>query len=253
MKNTQKLLTFDNAKTIKGEAFDYKTAILYLAPHKQNSFRKNICALASPECIAACLYTSGMGKFSNVQKSRIKKTDLFIENKDKFLDILFDELNKYQNKFKNLAVRLNGTSDIPWENFKYKNNLNLFELFPNIQFYDYTKHPKRILTNNIKNYHLTYSYAETKFSKIWTKQILKDGQNVAAVVSIPLYNELKLKNVTNICGINLVDGDQNDLRFLDPINSLIYLKAKGEAKKIKTLNSFVLQNLNELINLLDNK
>jgi len=252
MKNTIKnLLTFDNSKTIKGEKKGYKTAILYLAPHKQNSLGKNICAMATEQCILACLYTSGMGKFSNVQSARIRKTDYFLSDQQSFLGHLHTELNKYQIKYgNNFAVRLNGTSDIPFENLKF-NGLSLFESFPNIQFYDYTKHPKRVMLNKLPNYHLTYSYAETQYSQLWAKQIIKNGNNVAAVVSIPLYNELKANNVTAINGIHLVDGDETDLRFLDPINSLVYLKAKGEAKKIKEANSFVLQNLNELINLLD--
>jgi hypothetical protein len=59
-----------------------------------------------------------------------------------------------------LLIRLNGTSDIKWENvfFDYDNKkTNIFDLFPNIQFYDYTKIANRI--DLPKNYDLTFSYS----------------------------------------------------------------------------------------------
>ena len=49
-----------NAKTAKN---NFDTYILYLAPHKQNSLKINICPKASKGCAASCLFSAGRGKF----------------------------------------------------------------------------------------------------------------------------------------------------------------------------------------------
>jgi hypothetical protein len=243
------LLTFDNSKTVKGEKFNYKTAILYLSPHRQNSQGKNICPFASPNCIISCLYTAGRGKFSNVQKARMNKTEYFIQNRIAFFEQLDKELIKLTAKFGNsLAVRLNGTSDIPWENFDM---FNVFIKHFNIQFYDYTKNPKRILNNKHKNYHLTFSLSEEESNKQSANWIFNQGLgNVAIVLHPVLFDSLfkeGLKEVTyNHKGrvFNLFNGDLSDLRFLDSKNSLICLKAKGEAKK--DTSGFVLNDVDQI-------
>ena len=113
---------------------------------------------------------------------------------------------------------MNTTSDIPWEIH------NIFELFPNIQFYDYTKIYKRAVKfvkgEYPKNYHLTYSLNED--NKDLAFNILKMGGNISAVFRKDLPNTYK--------GYKVVNGDEHDLRFLDLQNSIVGLKAKGKAK-----------------------
>jgi hypothetical protein len=242
MKN---LLSIDtNAKTVKGQKLGYVTAILYLAPHKISG--KNLCPFASKGCASACLYSAGRGKFSNVQLARINKARLFLNDPNSFVLQLGDEITKLVRKYgKQLVIRLNGTSDIPFENIKVFNGLNIFEYFSNVTFYDYTKSPKR-MGLNYPNYSLTFSRSEDSKNIDHARKFLLNGLNVATVVSQELYFELLNNDQILIEGkkINVVNGDENDLRFLDPLNSLIVLKAKGEAKKDKT--GFTVLDLNEL-------
>jgi hypothetical protein len=242
MKN---LLSIDtNAKTVKGQKLGYVTAILYLAPHKISG--KNLCPFASKGCAQACLYSAGRGKFSNVQLARINKAKQFLENPNAFVLQLGDEITKLVRKYgSSLVIRLNGTSDIPFENIKVFNGLNIFEHFNKVQFYDYTKNPKR-MGLNYPNYSLTFSRSEDLKNIDHARKFLLQGLNVATVVSQELYFDLLNNDQILIDGkkINVVDGDSNDLRFLDPVNSLVVLKAKGDAKKDKS--GFTVNDLNEL-------
>jgi hypothetical protein len=159
---------------------------------------------------------------------------------------------KLQKKFGNsLAIRLNGTSDIPFENIKIKSPLkdsyytNIFEAFPTVRFYDYTKNPKRMFLN-IPNYSLTFSRAESSLNIENSKTILNANKNVAIVFNNKLYTEIikvgKIRYNNKL--INVIDGDETDLRFLDKQNSIIALKAKGKA--IKDTSGFVVHSLDEL-------
>ena len=247
------LLAIDsNAKTVKGQELGYFTAISYLAPYKQANGKTSLCGDATIGCIDACLYTSGMGIFPNVQLSRIEKALKFIENPKTYMAKLHKEITKLFKKYGTaLVIRLNGTTDIPFENLKYVYNeieyTNIFNAFPNITFYDYTKNPRRVLKNDISNYYLTFSRAETKLNIEASKVILNEGKNVAIVFSEKLYNELILKGEILYNGklVNILDGDKNDLRFLDKQNSIIALKAKGNKGK-KDNTGFVVRSLDEL-------
>lgn len=254
-KEVKNLLTIGDAKTSKGEKLGYKTAILYMSPHKQNSKGKNLCAFASKGCAAACLFTAGRGKFSNVQKARINKTEYFLNDRDLFMNQLFNEISKLYKKYGDtLVIRLNGTTDIPFERIKInrgENNFytNIFQAFPSIMFYDYTKNPARLYQNKEPNYQLTFSRSEDEQNRKWVKVLLRDGFNVAVVFESDLYNMAVAHSYltgSNGIKISIVDGDKHDLRFLDGSFSIVALKAKGDAKKDTT--GFILntQNLQEL-------
>lgn len=120
------------------------------------------------------------------------------------------------------AIRLNGTSDIPFENLSIFGK-TLFEHFPKIRFYDYSKSPKRVLGNKIKNYHLTFSLSESNIEV--AKVVAAAGKNVAAVFR---------KKPKTFWGKKVLDGDSHDLRFLDKKGVIVGLSAKGRAKKDKT-------------------
>lgn len=220
------MLGKDNSKTIKGEKEGYTTYIMYLSPHKQNSLGKNLCSHASKGCAEACLFTAGRGRMSNVQQARINKTEYFLTKKFSFMYQLYKELTTIQKRHKKsgtkFCVRLNGTSDIPWEYIRIINNKSIFELFPDIQFYDYTKIPNRLF-NKYPNYHLTFSKSEINDSIC--NQLLNEGYNVAMV-----FNQLP----TEYKGYKVINGDKNDLRFLDDKNVIVGLTAKGDAKKDKS-------------------
>lgn len=222
-----KLITFVNAKTIKGENNGYLTGIVYLAPsnelylytkdEKYKSF--NACPKASKGCRQACLFTAGRGRFDNVKHARVERTKLFVDNQDAFMQMLYFEIKatirKAERKGMKLAIRLNGTSDIQWENIKLDGK-NMFQHFPEVQFYDYTKDYSRNFKELPKNYHATFSRSETN-----EKKIPKDV-NVAVVFN-------KLPETWN--GKKVINGDETDLRFLDEQNVIVGLTAKGKAKK----------------------
>jgi hypothetical protein len=221
-----KLLTTANAKIRKGEKIGFKTFGIHLAPANLSGF--NVCKDASAGCAASCLNTAGMGAFSNVQRARIEKTRLFFKDKAVFLSQLIKEITaavKSAEKQNLTAVfRLNLTSDLPWEKIKL-NGKSVFDLFPQVTFYDYTKSPERMtafLAGEMpKNYHLTFSKSETNGAI--AESILKSGGNVAMVFRKSLPSKW--------LGAEVVNGDETDLRFLDGAGKIVGLVEKGKAKK----------------------
>jgi len=204
-----------NAKGKKNAQFDkYDSHIMYLLPSL------DLCPMSDvARCREACLNTAGRGAMNSVQQARLRKTEYFQNNQDKFIEQLHDELHKINKRCyklgKSPAVRLNGTSDIPWELY------GIPQAFPDIQFYDYTKLPTRRTPDN---YHLTVSYSEAN-SK-YASKVRKTTRNIAAVFrhTLPLY----------YLGREVIDGDKHDLRFLDKQNVVVGLLAKGKAKQDTT-------------------
>lgn len=223
------LLTINgDAKTVKGLARQYMTGILYFAPSDLSG--RDVCPHASEGCKTACLFSAGRGAYPNVKASRIHKTLSFFADRKAFTAQLLDDISKLSKRVSkkgfNFAVRLNGTSDLPWENIKIEGK-SILEHFPNVQFYDYTKNLTRMLSflngKMPANYHLTFSRSEKNQDEV--KTVLLNGGNVAVVFSKPF---------TSYLGKKVVDGDQDDLRFLDPKGVVVGLKAKGKAKKDKS-------------------
>jgi hypothetical protein len=165
---------------------------------------------------------------SNVQRSRINKTKFLFEDRNGFLDQLRAEIKSAirSSEKKGLVpcFRLNLTSDFKWE------ETGIFEEFPEVQFYDYTKGKNRMIEylegNLPPNYHLTYSRSEKKGDDIHSKAFLASGGNVAVVF------RGKLPKTWN--GFAVIDGDESDLRFLDGTGKVIGLVEKGLAKKDET-------------------
>ena len=216
-----------NAKTVKGDD-EYVTAVMYLAPHNLSGF--NVCAMAeTAHCIDPCLNLSGRGKFTKVQNARIAKTLRFFNDRTKFMEDLIRDINKFvkwcAKKKVKPAIRLNGTSDIRWESVYYDTK-NIFEHFPKVQFYDYTKITNRRRAKLHSNYHLTWSYSEPddKYAAKYSEALL-NGMNIAVVFRD------KDKIPSEFLGCSVVDGDKDDLRFLDPKGVVVSLYAKGPAKK----------------------
>jgi hypothetical protein len=211
-----------DAKTVKGETFNWSTAILYLAPASVARLG-NVCPFASDGCKLACLYSAGRGGFTNVQEARIRKTRLFFEDFPTFKKLILEDVERFaaacEKSGKNPCVRLNGTSDIAWE------RLGIIQAFPSLRFYDYTKSPIRALQfakgSLPSNYHLTFSRSEANEAQ--ALDVLKAGGNVACVFSGNLPE--------TYLGFPVINGDESDLRFLDSRNAVVGLKAKGKAKK----------------------
>jgi hypothetical protein len=220
-----------NVKLTKSDKANvgYLTVGLSLAPAKLSGYE--MCASRSPGCTQACLNYAGMGQVKAVQRARIAKTILFMEHRDIFMGILYAELSKHikraykQNK--RLAVRLNVLSDVVWE----KIDREMFNTFADVQFYDYTKHAKRMAAFELSrvhqdstffplNYHLTFSRSESNLLDC-TKVYCYKYANVAVV-----FDSKDLPS--HYAGREVINGDETDLRFLDKPRVVVGLCAKGK-------------------------
>jgi hypothetical protein len=98
-------------------------------------------------------------------------------------------------------------------------------MFPLSQFYDYTKVIKRAYQDLPDNYHITLSYSEAdmKYADEVVMAVVNTGVNMAVVFRDKLPDTFR--------GLRVIDGDKDDLRFLDPKGVVVGLLAKGRAKK----------------------
>jgi hypothetical protein len=241
-----KLLTFKgNPKLEKGEKLGYWTAVLHLAPAKLSGF--NVCSLSTDGCRDACLNTAGRGGIAKggilthaiieagirsnaVQACRIARTRLLFSDRETFLRQLVREIRTHIKRceregFKP-AFRPNGTSDIQWEASNFKlDGLSIPEMFPEAEFYDYTKIPNR--RNLPSNYSLTFSYADGNQNHV--AEAVRRGFNIAVVFRSKKVRASYMES--GFLGLPVIDGDDTDLRFLDPRQCVVGLYAKGAAKK----------------------
>lgn len=218
-----------DAKTVKGVKTGYLTGIMYLAPASISGV--NLCPGSSAGCRASCLFFAGRGIFYSVMRARIVKTLAYLADKPRYIVSVKRSIDKLIVKAKNQGlipvVRLNGTSDIPWE---YSSNI--IQSYPAVQFYDYTKIISRMMLDRPKNYHLTFSLSEDSEHHALT--VLERGGVVAAVFSNGLPKAY--------LGYPVHDADKNDLRFLDKPGSIAGLYPKAKAKKDTTGFSVQLTN-----------
>jgi hypothetical protein len=233
------LLGFNtNAKTVKGEKLGFYTGILYLAPSDISGYQ--VCPMAkAANCEKACLYTAGRGAFNSIQLARIAKTKSFFSDKNNFMLNLVKDIEKGIKKAavlnQELLIRLNGTSDIRWENegftdFDGKVYDNLMSRFPLVQFYDYTKIPNR--KELPANYDLTFSYSGAASFDKYNKIAIKNQFRIAAVFRFKADIPLTFHNMP------VIGGDDSDVRHVEPQGHIVALYAKGKA--IKDNSGFVL-------------
>lgn len=230
----EKLLGIDtNAKTIKGEKYGIKTAILYLMPAKQSGMQ--LCPMAKiAGCEKACLFTAGRGAMNNVMLSRLRKTLYFNQYRDQFMHQLHNELIRERAKAKRkgykLIVRLNGTSDIRWENIPigYAYN-NIMQALPDITYYDYTKLSNR--RNIPSNYDLTFSYSGVADYAPYVAKAVANGDRIAVVFRDRAIVERMLANGETFLGLPVIDGDNSDIRHIESKGVIVALYAKGKARK----------------------
>lgn len=234
-----KLLTVGNTKTVKGEKYGYQTFILHLAPADLSGYET--CPKRTEGCTAACLNTAGRGGMfkpggtNTIQEARKRKTRMFFEQREEFMALLVKEIESARKKAEKsnmIAVfRLNGTSDIAFEKYEVvregKTYKNIFQAFPFTQFYDYTKILGRKVAGE-QNYHLTFSAADGNDTDVL--KAIAQGYNVATVFGLKKTEPMP----ATYNGRPVFNGDDSDLRFLDPKGVIVGLYAKGRAKKDTT-------------------
>jgi hypothetical protein len=244
--SSARFFSVDSPKAIKAQKLGWLNAINYMAPAATAGVG-NLCPHASPGCLTLCLgwYSGQAAMLSNdkletgsnaVRASRVRKARLFMQDRKAFLDAIVKGIQACQRKAKReklkLCVRLNGATDISWEGIRrdwyqptYAPNASIIELFPKVQFVDYTKNFKRMLRfcNHMlpANYHLTFSRSETNESECL--EVLRAGGNIAVVSSRAM--------PTEYLGFPVVDGDVSDLRHLDPKGCVVWLSPKGRKAK----------------------
>jgi hypothetical protein len=219
------ILGESSAKTIKGEKIGFLTAICYLVPDAK------LCPFAqSAGCFEPCLKSAGRGAFNSVQKARAEKTAFFNENQRAFMLSLCADIWSHIRRAANInlipLVRPNGTSDIPFENILI-NGQTIFQIFADCQFYDYTKHPSRNLAGKTAgNYDLTFSFSAITPKTISIKGLTNPANKRTAVV---FQKQSDIPH--NFRGWKVIDGDNTDVRHIEPAGVVVALYAKGKGKK----------------------
>ena len=235
-----KLLSTGNPKVLKGIKQGYNTYILHLAPADLSG--REVCPKRTIGCSNACLNLAGRGGMfkkgettNMIQQARIRKTKMFFDNRNEFMDLLVKDVLLGIKQSARLGLipvfRLNGTSDLSWEKYPVKMGgivySNIFEAFPNVQFYDYSKVLGRKV-KQIANYSLTFSAADGNDNDV--REAIKQGYNIATVFGIKKGSPMPQSYI----GLPVFNGDDSDLRFLDPKGVVVGLYAKGKAKKDAT-------------------
>lgn len=232
------LLTTGNPKTAKGEGLGYLTAILHMSPARLAGFE--VCAWRTDGCTDACLNVAGRGSMEGLARTihvaRLRRTRYFKRDRLAFGLMLERDIMKHARYAATHGltpvVRLNGTSDLPYENARFEwadgTTSTVFERFAGIQFYDYTKGLKRLERPLPANYDLTFSLAESNEQD--AHRALELGHRVAVVLRDKTTRARKWKLPTQWRGRPVIDADETDLRFLEPGGVWCGLRAKGLAK-----------------------
>jgi hypothetical protein len=235
IKNMQfrRFFSLDSAKAIKARSYGYLNAINYMAPANTAGVG-NLCPHASPGCLALCLgWYSGQASMvkdqendmNGVRNSRVAKAKLFMSDRKAFMAELISGIQRSQKTAANaglkLCVRLNGATDINYPR-------SVYDQFPDVQFVDYTKSVRKALDHAAgrlaPNYSVTFSRSETNEADCLL--VLAAGGNVAVVSSRAMPDAY--------LGFPVINGDEHDLRHLDPKGVVVWLSPKGLKAKRDT-------------------
>lgn len=245
------LLSTSNNKTEKSAKKGYTVYSLSLSPSTDNDDEVNLCPSATEGCAATCIAYSGFSFHARIREARRNKANYYNRNKEAFMMQLYFEIAQIKSKhdamtdsvelnrkgevkrYKKFAIRLNTFSDVPFYAFKFKffGNKNLFELFDDVQFYDYTKVFKYLEMKKrlgLDNWHLTFSRSENNQKEV--EKAIELGYNIAVVFR---GNELP----KTYLGLNVVNGDETDLTFTYPKNSVVGIIQKKVTSRGKGIST----------------
>jgi len=228
----------ETVKHKKSLKYGELTLSLYLAPAKMSGYE--VCPGRTAECSKLCLNESGLNTMTQdvkgdmINDSRIRKTRLFFEDRQFFMHMLVAEIRSGITRARKLgydfSVRLNNTSDISPLDFNLDGK-NILELFPEINFYDYTKVANRVeLTKIYGNYNITYSY--TGYNLTQCQEMLLNKIKVAVVFKVV---------PETFIGYPVIDGDAYDMRYRDTLTAIVGLKYKKVRAKLTPDIKFVVQ------------
>jgi hypothetical protein len=228
------LLSQANHKQVKGAGF--LSVGLTLTPRATGRAGCSLCPFASPGCAASCFADYDRLAWPKNKRVAVARTRLLAQDPERFLALLVADLARERVRAERLSIplvcRLNVVSDVPFE----REFPTLFSQFPNVRFMDYTKDVRRLLNPaRPRHYHLTFSRSERNESDCL--RVLEAGGNVAVVFH-------KTPFPRSFWGYPVIDGDGNDLRFLDPSPCIVGLKAKGKGAR-QDRTGFVVLSLKE--------
>ena len=220
------LITTNQKKMLLSDGTGYLSACLNLEPNFKYA-GQNTCPFAG-RCAKHCLSNCGRNRFDSAKAARVRRTKLYYDERVLFYAMLRGDLAALENRARKQGLkptmRLNCLSDIAWEDDDVEGGKNIFELHPGIQFYDYTKVPYRMLKPLPVNYHLTYSVSE-RTPVGFVDSCLDIGVNVAIVFNGELPKRIEGESCSRTKR-KVIDGDVNDLRFLDRKGVIVGLRYK---------------------------
>lgn len=216
-------------KLMKGLAYGVYTTGIHF-PSADSSGLLNVCPYASEECKAICLVSAGRGQMRSVQDGRYRKLEMFVNQREKFWELLRQDIHRFIRWSKRkareanaewcAAVRPNLTSDLPY----HKLAPWLFTEFSDVWWYDYTKNPhtmEAFLNGELPpNYHITFS-SEARYPHIWEPMLRRGGTVAMVFETLP----------ETFRGWTVINGAESDIRFRDPPGCIVGLPPIGKAKK----------------------
>lgn len=204
------------------------TVMLYLAPA-----RHGVCPFSTSGCREVCLGdTSGRMAMPYNATVRAARSAFLLSHPRHFLRMIDAEVRAFHRKyvtsgkFAFLGVRLNGTSDIPWEQVTPALVAEWVNL-GGVRLYDYTKWSPEDRPAT-PSYDLTRSATErTTPEDIAT--MVRRGERVAAAVKFGKSDAIPAE----VFGVPAVDGDVHDLRCTEDRGVLVVLRPKGAARNLE--------------------
>jgi hypothetical protein len=223
-------------KMQKGLGKGIAEAVLYLSPRTEaasDGLFVNLCPRASDACFDNCLVHSGMMTYPAALAARIRKTRLLVTEPATFGRLLVKDIAAHLRwaRKRDLApaFRFNGTSDFYWEHFVVPHlgttvHEHLIDLAPDAIVSEYTKREyamyRWLRGEYPENLHMTFSLHEQ--NERHAREVLRRGGNVAVVFRVKRHDPLP----RTWWGHHVIDGDTDDLRWLDPRPSIVGLRYK---------------------------
>lgn len=229
-----------SSKIEAGASVSVLGAVLYMQPANESG--REACAGRSQGCTDACLAEdTGRMSMSGPRQARRRRHASFYADRARFLSDLASEIDAHERRAIKLgkvpAIRLNGTTDLPWHRmpvvWRGETFPNLHSAFPRVRFYEYTKHPLRVSAGRKglpANLHLTFSVSERDDAERYAAEYLSAGYGAAVVMFCAKHAHPATFELSGI-SYPVTDGDAHDARFLDPAGSIVALAAKGRAKR----------------------
>ena len=221
----------DPTHSPKGAKSTNPEYILYLAPVREAGTSVDMCPRAThgPNgCASSCLYTAGRGKFASIRAGRVARTRFMVTYPAHFLVMVAGNLKAIAKRSRNAGtspwVRLNGTSDVPWERSQAGRQLIRYGQSLGIGFGDYTKFPAAERDREpYPSYMLARSAWPTQKSAEEVIELWRSGESVSVVV-----DDIELLIALGTLGIVSADKSDEWLRLPEP--TIGVLSPKGDLR-----------------------